>query len=81
MRGGESTVEDQVFEAIVAYKLQHGGCSPGVREIGAAVGIDSTSVVHAALHRLEEAGRIERVTRSRVRDIHVPGSSWQPPQN
>ena len=36
------------------------GIPPSVREIGAAVGLSSTSSVHANLKKLEEAGYIER---------------------
>lgn len=36
------------------------GYPPSVREIGAAVGLKSTSTVHAHLTRLEELGRIRR---------------------
>ena len=47
-----------IYSFIVSY-IKKEGYPPSVREICQGVGIRSTSTVHAHLHRLEEAGKIE----------------------
>lgn len=51
--------QEQMIEFIHSYQDDH-GYPPTIREIGAAVGISSTSVVNYNLEKLEEQGRIER---------------------
>lgn len=53
---------DQTVELIYDYLLQYikkEGYPPSVREIGAGVGIRSTSTIHAHLKRLNDMGRID----------------------
>lgn len=45
---------------VFAWKVAENGRSPSVREIGAAVGLRSTSSVQANLNALEDAGYISR---------------------
>ena len=47
-----------IYSYIVSY-VKKEGFPPSVREICQGVGIRSTSTVHAHLHRLQEAGKIE----------------------
>lgn len=54
---GETRTE--VLRAIKAHRAEH-DCSPTVREIAEAVGLRSTSTVHAHLQTLERLGYIER---------------------
>lgn len=51
--------QEQMIEFIELFQDEH-GYPPTIREIGAAVGISSTSVVNYNLEKLEEQGRIER---------------------
>ena len=54
---------DERRDAIVAFIVSHvreKGWPPTVREIGEAVGLTSTSTVHAHLSTLEREGRIVR---------------------
>lgn len=50
---------NQIISFIQSYSMQH-GYSPSVREIGAAVGLSSSSSVQGYLNRLESEGIIER---------------------
>ena len=54
--------ERKVYEYILSCSIA--GPPPTVREIGAYVGIKSTSGVHKALKRLEELGYIKREARA-----------------
>lgn len=47
-----------IYAFIISY-VKKEGYPPSVREICQGVGIKSTSTVHAHLHRLQEAGKIE----------------------
>lgn len=49
----------QILEYIIA-EVQQKGYPPSVREIGEAVGLSSSSTVHAHLARLEELGYLRR---------------------
>lgn len=49
-----------VFAFVVKYKREHDGIAPTLREIGAAVGISSSSVTNYHLNRLELDGLIRR---------------------
>ena len=51
--------QEQMIDFIQDFQDEH-GYPPTIREIGAAVGISSTSVVNYNLEKLEEQGRIER---------------------
>lgn len=48
-----------IYEYIVSY-IEKNSFPPTVREIGAAVGLKSTSTVHAHLTKLEQRGLIQR---------------------
>jgi repressor LexA len=50
----------QLIMDYVNQFIEENGFSPSVREIGAAVGLRSTSTVHAHLNHLEEKGLIRR---------------------
>ena len=49
---------EQIYQFIVKY-INDKGYSPSVREISSAVGLKSSSSIHAHLMKLEEEGRIE----------------------
>lgn len=69
---------ESVYRYIIRFKRQHGGDSPSRREIGAGVGIPTTSMVHYYLMALERAGRI-RMARpgGKARMIMIPGAEWR----
>ncbi len=61
--------QKEIFQYIKAFLLEK-GYPPSVREIGAAVGLKSSSTVHGYLHRLEKNGYIKRdPTKPRAIDI------------
>jgi SOS-response transcriptional repressor LexA len=66
-----------VYNFILAYKQDHNGISPTVREIQNGTGIRSTSHVHLLLASLDALGLIQ--LGSGPRSITVVGGSWQPP--
>lgn len=49
-----------VLEYVIAFKREHDGLSPTVREIGRVLGIPSTSHVARVLGQLEQEGKIRR---------------------
>ena len=53
-----SDTQKKIYEFLV--ERSQGGVPPSIREIGAAVGLKSTSSVHANLEALEKAGYILR---------------------
>lgn len=53
-----SATQKKIYEFLV--ERSQGGVPPSIREIGAAVGLKSTSTVHAHLLALEKAGYILR---------------------
>jgi repressor LexA len=53
----------RILEALQRFQIE-GGYIPTVREIGAAVGVSSTSQVNYYLNQLEETGYIERRKRA-----------------
>jgi repressor LexA len=53
-----SSTQKKIYEFLV--ERSQGGVPPSIREIGAAVGLKSTSTVHAHLQALEKAGYILR---------------------
>lgn len=64
---------EQIYEYLVSY-MACLGYAPTVREIGRAVGVDSTSVIVEHLERLHEVGRIRR-TEGVARGIEVIGET------
>lgn len=55
----KSNKQMEIYEFIKSH-IQEKGYPPSVREIGAAVGLSSTSTVHGHLERLEKKGLIKR---------------------
>ncbi len=78
-----STNDQRVLAFIVAYKQQHDGCAPVVREIMRGMQFSTSSLVSFYLERLEAQGRIRRVPGagdgSRPGGIMVVGGQWLPP--
>lgn len=58
----------------------HQGVPPAVRDIQEGVGASSTSVVQAALRRLERQGRIQRGRYGRARTIQIVGARFVLPE-
>ena len=69
----------RVLAFIVAFKQQHDGCSPTIREIQSATGHRTTSTVFYWLKRLEDDGYIRR-PRYDQRAIEVIGGEWKAPR-
>lgn len=63
----------QIIEFIRTYTNQH-GYSPSIREIGAAVGLSSSSSVQSYINRLEDEGIIEK-REDRPRTIKIVADS------
>ena len=59
MKGRLSERQQRILEFLNEY-VEENGYPPSIREIGAAAGISSTSVVSYNLRRLEEQGYISR---------------------
>ncbi|AYD40292.1 transcriptional repressor LexA [Clostridium fermenticellae] len=59
MSRAKSNKQIEIYEFIKNH-IQEKGYPPSVREIGAAVGLSSTSTVHGHLERLEKRGLIKR---------------------
>ncbi len=66
---------DEIFDFIVAYKIQNDGQSPTYREIMESCHLSSTSLVAYYLSRLVKAGKIA-MNYYGTRSIRVPGGSW-----
>lgn len=75
-RGADMKTINETQKKIYEYLMERsqGGVPPSVREIGAAVGLRSTSSVQANLDALEEAGYIERDPMLK-RSIRVTGEA------
>ena len=73
---------ERVYRAVVEHKRRSGGDSPTVREIMAATGIRSTSVVSTYLDSLQDAGRLAPVRGGKgwAGGIRVVGGEWHGPQ-
>ena len=71
---------EQLYEYLCDYKRTHNGNSPTFRQIGAAIGVDSTSLITYYLDRLEQVGKIRRPER-KASGIEVIGGRWIPPSN
>ncbi len=68
----------QVLEFIDA-EVRHRGYPPSVREIGEAVGLSSSSTVHAHLAALQDKGYLTRdPTKPRALELHLDIESGQP---
>lgn len=74
------TQADRVYHFIIAYKGEHDGNSPTVREIGNAVDGISTSRTDYLLGVLVGDGLIELGNKRRTRSIRVVGGHWTPPR-
>ena len=66
-----SAIQSQILEFITDF-MSRNGYSPAIREICAAVGLKSTSSVHAHLSALEQRGYI---TRSKLKNRSIATSS------
>lgn len=66
-----------MYRYIIRFKRLHAGDSPSRREIQAAVGIPSMSMVQRHLESLERAGLIIRPRRGDARRIAIPGAEWR----
>lgn len=67
-----------IFDYIVAFKTEHDGTSPSVREILDGVGyISSTSTINHHLEKLREKGwiKVEKV-KGQYRHLQIVGGSW-----
>ncbi|GAA0176852.1 transcriptional repressor LexA [Clostridium sediminicola] len=73
MHKGKSNKQEEIFEFIKSQLIDK-GYPPTVREIGAHVGLKSTSTVHGHLSRLEKKGLIKRDP-SKPRAIVLVGAS------
>ena len=78
-RPRQITSSRQVFEFIVAYMTKSTGIQPSTREIGAGMGI-GTSTAHYHVNRLIQAGKLERQEGARARGYRVVGAQWIPPE-
>lgn len=72
---GISTRAAQMLRFIVDYKITHDGNSPNMREIGAAAGVESSSLISFYLGELERRGFIRR-SRSYARQIELVGGTY-----
>lgn len=69
---------DALYQFIVQYKQAHGGATPRVRDMSAAVGFP-TSIVHGYLMRMVRDGQITIVGEGKSRHIGIPGERWIAP--
>src|SRR4051794_41640242 len=68
----------QVLQFIDA-EVRHRGYPPSVREIGEAVGLSSSSTVHAHLAALQDKGYLTRdPTKPRALEVHLDIESGPP---
>lgn len=65
-------MRQKIYDFIVQYITKH-GYSPTVREIGAGVGLQSTSTVHTHLQKMFNSGMLETEHPGMPRAIRVPG--------
>ena len=71
-----------MFRAIIAYKLEHDGCSPALTDLMQACEIRSKSTASRYLTALEDAKLIRNAKGMHARGIEVVGGSWawKPPE-
>lgn len=75
----ELTVRQQEILNYIKTEVQKKGYPPSVREIGEAVGLSSSSSVHAHLEKLEEMGYLRRdPTKPRAIEVLTEDSSIGP---
>lgn len=67
---------EAMYRYIIRYKRQHAGDSPSRREICAAMGGLSLSIVSFHLTALERDGRIKLGRNGTARTIAIPGATW-----
>jgi SOS-response transcriptional repressor LexA len=67
---------EEVYRFIVRYKAEHDGIAPTLREIGSAVGINSTSHLNYLIKTLRTDGRLETID-GQPRTIMVTGGNWE----
>lgn len=72
---GMST-DERILRFLWEYKIKNNGNSPSYREIGAAVGIASMSVVYLHVQRLADRGKIYLIGEGRHRGIGLPGGEY-----
>jgi SOS-response transcriptional repressor LexA len=65
-----------IFDYIIEYCNENGGIPPTVREIQAAIGISSTSVVALHLNKLIEADLLRKRRHNQDRSYMVNGGKW-----
>lgn len=68
---------EDVYKAIVEYKIKHDGNSPTYEQLMDIVDTTSKAIVHHRIGILCADGRLRR----RNRRIEVVGGRWLPPQN
>jgi hypothetical protein len=80
---GEPPKSQKVFDFIVAYKREHDGNSPTMREIMVGCKVSSTSMVSFYLDQLVAMGFIRRPEREMgnfsAANIEVVGGEWSFP--
>lgn len=75
----KSAEKKQLILNYITEMLKENGYPPSVREIGAAVGLSSTSSVHAYLNELQAEGLIEKTdTKTRALRVLHPASPSLP---
>ena len=67
--------QQEIFEFIKKYSAKY-GYPPTVRDIGKAVGLASSSTVHAHLANLEKAGLLRRSRRPGLYSL-PPSRRWR----
>ncbi len=78
----ELTERQQAILSFIQGEIQRKGYPPSVREIGEAVGLSSSSTVHAHLSHLEAMGYIRRdPTKPRAIEVLVGGQSGEQRRN
>ncbi len=68
--------EEDVFEYLKKYKVDHGGVSPSYDEIAKDLGLGKTTVRYH-LENLEEKGKIRIIA---IRSIQVLGETYSIPE-
>lgn len=75
--GGPLTYREAAIVEFIKKNVRQKGYPPSVREIGAAVGLKSSSTVHGYLKRLEEKGYIRRDP-TKPRAVELVGATDRP---
>jgi repressor LexA len=67
---------------VIRKNIREKGYPPSVREIGAAVGLASSSTVHGHLERLQTKGYLRRdPTKPRAIELLEPAGEWRRPEH